>query len=379
MFAQPLFYLLFCIIGCCFAAVPEVGQGPCQNVYFTFNVTSTVRDIPLAPDLSPPGAVEAYQKILLQRYATAPNITRKNSYTVAGVYCSSKLRESAAQLQVLAHGSSYTKEYWDRGAWGNLPLANSWVDYATKQGYSTLAIDRLCNGASSHPDPQLDCQLTTSTEVLHTLMSLLRNGKASPVIPVPGTLIYVGHSAGSIAGANLVQAYPRDIDTLILTRYPSGPIAGIGAAAYYAGINQTVPNPAPSTQGYRPAYLTDPSRFSGFDQGYIAGTKATARRLLYAGNFDPTLPGLDFISRGSSPLGEASYTGVLSFSAYRGPVIVLTGDLDGAAWVDRDVMNRTRARFPSASNFDWIRVPDTGHDVNSIKQLRERFVMFTRS
>lgn len=34
------------------------------------------------------------------------------------------------------------------------------------------------------------------------------------------------------AGAILAQAYPEEIDTLILTGYPSGPSAAIGAAVY---------------------------------------------------------------------------------------------------------------------------------------------------
>ena len=337
-------------------------------------MTSTVKDVPLAPDLSAPGAIEQYQKVLVQRYATAPNKTRRNTYTIAGTYCS--LSGPAAgdrQLQILVHGSTYTKEYWDRGAWGSLPIANSWVDYAHRQNYSTLAIDRLCNGDSSHPDPQLDCQLTTSTEVLHTLISALRSGTASKLIPIPRTLTYVGHSAGSIAGSNLAQAYPRDIDTLILTGWPSGPIAAIGAAAYYDEHNLTAPNPAPSTQVYRPAYLADPKRFSGLDQGYIASTNTTARTVFYAGDYDPEFPKFDFISRGASYLGEASYTGVMSFPGYRSRVIVVTGDLDGFAWADKDVIDRTHARFPSVSWFEWVRVPNSGHDINFHRAAPQAF------
>ncbi|KAL8828042.1 MAG: hypothetical protein Q9170_006770 [Blastenia crenularia] len=331
-----------------------------------FNCRTLVKwDVSLAPDLSPVGAIEQYQKILAQNYAAAPNITRQNTYTITGVYCPvPNTNDSATHLQVLAHGSTYTKEYWDRGAWGNLSLANSWVHYARKQNYSTLAIDRLCNGASSHPDPQLDCQLTTSTEVFHTLISSLRSGNASSAIPVPETLTFVGHSAGSIAGTDLVQTYPEDVDTLILTGYPSGPISYTGALKYYAEHNITPPASTPSNQIYRPAYLADPKRFSGLDQGYIASTNASARTIFYASDYDPALPALDFGSRGSSPLGEASYTGALSFPAFRGGVMVLTGNLDYFAWLDKDVVRRTRARFPSARSFEWVYAPNVGHDVN---------------
>ena len=363
-------YILYCHA----AVVSARNRASCQDVFFTFNVTSTIKVIPLAPDLSVPGSIEQYQKVLAQRYTTAPNTTREKTYTVAGSYCPvTESNNGDADLQLLVHGSSYTKKYWDRGAWGNLLLANSWVDYARKQNYSTLSIDRLCNGASSHPDPQLDCQLTTSTETLHTLIRALRTGNASKSIPIPRTLTYVGHSAGSIAGSNLAQTYPQDIDTLILTGYPSGPIAAIGAAAYYAEHNVTAPSSSPSTQGYLPGYLADPKRFAGFDQGYITSTNASARTIFYAGDYDPEIPTLDYSSRGTSPLGEASFTGAMSFSAFRGRVMVVTGDLDGAAWADRDVVARTKARFGSARSFDWIRVPDTGHDVDFHRAAPQAF------
>ncbi|CAO1606133.1 hypothetical protein XANCAGTX0491_009633 [Xanthoria calcicola] len=355
-----LYYLTFC-------RAARTSKQPCQDVFFTFNVTSTIKNVsPQHPDLSVPGSIDTYRTVLTQRYATAPNTTRDATYTLAGVYCPvTNPGRSPSRLQLLAHGSSYTKEYWDRGAWGSLPLTNSWTEYARSRSYSTLTIDRLCNGASSHPDTQLDCQLSTSTEVLHKLVSVLRAGNASTGIPVPETLTYVGHSAGSIAGANLAQAYPEDIDTLVLTGYPSGPIATIGAAAYYAEQNLSVPaSSPPSPFAYRPAYLADPKRFSGLDQGYFASTNASARQSLYAGDYDPSFPEKDYVTRGSSPLGESSFTGVLSFDAFKGPVVVVTGDLDGAAWADRDAIARTKARFPAAARFEWVRVPQTGHDVN---------------
>ncbi|KAL8708943.1 MAG: hypothetical protein Q9220_006275 [cf. Caloplaca sp. 1 TL-2023] len=366
MFILLVIVLLKIILACHAAQLSESGSTrSCQDVFFTFNVTSTIRNVgPQHPDLSLPGSIEAYQKVLTTEYATASNSTREATYTIAGVYCPTNAKANTSQLQVLFHGSSYTKEYWDRGAWGNLSLANSWVEHAFRHGHSTLAIDRLCNGASSHPDPQVDCQLTTSTEVLHTLISALRAGNALSIVPAVKTLTLAGHSAGSIAAANLIEAYPEDVDTLILTGYPSGPIAAIGAAAYYTENNISAPAAAPSTQGYRPAYLADPKRFSGLDQGYIASTNASARIVFYAGDYDSEIPKLDFISRGSSPLGEQSYTGVLSFRAYKGRVMIVTGDLDGAAWADKDVIRRTQGRFPSASRFEWVHVPNTGHDVN---------------
>lgn len=109
----------------CYGAVIAKGQPHCQQLNFTFSVSATVRDLPPAPDISAPNSVVAYLPVLQKNYNSAPNKTREGTYTFAGQYCKAFGRGNPA-LQVLAHGSSYTKEYWDRGAWGNLSLQNSW-------------------------------------------------------------------------------------------------------------------------------------------------------------------------------------------------------------------------------------------------------------
>lgn len=102
----------------------------------------------------------------------------------------------------------------------------------------------------------------------------------------------------------------------------------------------------------------------GLGSGLLHFHERSARQFLYAGDYDPSFPEKDYVTRGSSPLGKSSFTGVLSFDAFRGPVVVVTGDLDGAAWTDKDAIARTKARFPSAARLEWVRVPQTGHDVN---------------
>lgn len=339
------------------------GEPKCEILTFTYTINTTIRNVSPAPDLSAPDAVSAYLPALLREYNTAPNTTREGTYTLAGHYCAAHGDRPLA-LQILAHGSSYTKEYWDRSAWGTLPLPNSYQRFAASQGYSTLAIDRLCNGASSRPDPPLDCQLITSIEVFHALISALKKGTASDKIPISVKLSFVGHSAGSITVSNFVQQYPNDVDTAILTGWPSGPLAGILAKTYYARHNITPPAPPQLYPAYFPASQGDPARFANLDQGYIISTNATLRNVFYGGSYNPSYPHLDFLSRGASPLGEASYTGLTSFPAFTGRVVVATGDLDGSVWADGDVIADSRATFPRASHFDWIRAKSSGHDIN---------------
>ena len=347
----------------CFAAVIAKGPPHCQQLNFTVSVNATIRELSPAPDLSAPNAVAAYLQVLLKNYNTAPNKTREGTYTFAGRYCKADGNGHPA-LQVLAHGSMYTKEYWDRGAWGNLSVQNSWQRFAAEQGYSTLAVDRICNGGSSHPDPQLDCQITTSIEAFHALFSALRKGTASKEIPVPQELVFAGHSAGSITASNHVQKYPRDVDTAILTGWPTGPIANAFATAYQARHNITAPALPARFPNYFPAKIGDSARFADLNQGYIVSTNASSRSVGYSGSYDASYPILDNLSRGTFPLGEISYIGLYSFPAFNGRVIVATGDLDGTVWADGDVIEDARAAFPLASSFEWIHALESGHLVN---------------
>lgn len=363
MLLKNLLLLGLPALSCYGAVTANNGRSHCQQLNFTSSVKSTTRNLSPAPDLSAPNAVVAYLQVLLDIYNTAPNTTREGTYTFAGQYCKAHGNRHSA-LQVLAHGSCYTKEYWDRGAWGNLSIQNSWQRFAAEQGYSTLAVDRICNGDSSRPDPQLDCQLTTSIEAFHLLFSALRKGTASRQIPIPKELIFVGHSAGSITVSNHVQKYPRDVDTAVLTGWPSGPIAGVFAAAYQARHNISPPVSPALSPSYFPAKIGDPARFATLNQGYIISTNASYRSIGYSGSYDPSYPYFDNLSRGTFPLGEISYIGAYSFPAFKGRVIIATGDLDRTAWADGDVIEDARAAFPSASSFDWIHALDSGHIVN---------------
>lgn len=214
----PKYYLstLALPVLCCNAIPHRPGQKQpeCEKINFTYNITSTISDVPPPPDLSTTEDITKYLPVLIQTLKTAPNVTREGEYTLAGLYCKAppttplhpaNKRNEGAPLQVLAHGSSYTKEYWNRAAWGNMTIKNSYQQFAYEKGYSTLAIDRLCYGGSSHPDPLLDCQLSTSIEAFHILFVALKKGTASPLIPIPSELAFVGHSAGSITVSNFVQ------------------------------------------------------------------------------------------------------------------------------------------------------------------------------
>ena len=348
------------------SAATPLSQTSCTNLTFVTRILAPSRQVPPPPDLSPPGAVESYILTLTQQYLNATIATQFGRYTLAATYCPPQVPPTpgdAAPLQILAHGSSYTKEYWDRGAWGTGALENSWVYYATSQGYATLAVDRLCNGDSEHPDSVNDCQLPANIETFHSLIQQIRNG--STPVPVPSNITFVAHSAGSTLAANLAQNHPDDFESLVLTGFPAGSIAASGVKTYYAEHNMTPPPSPFLAQDPRPAAVFDPARFHGLDTAYIISTNPQARTAFYSGDYDPQIVTLDYDSRGSVPLGENTWSfGMMSFPRFTGQVLVATGDLDDAAWGDRDVVWRTGKRFPAATNFNWIHVPDCGHSVD---------------
>ncbi|KAL8656083.1 MAG: hypothetical protein Q9226_002791 [Calogaya cf. arnoldii] len=359
---------------CCNAAAVRKGRAPCEAIQFTYKVNSTIANVPPPPDLSTNDDITRYRTLLSQQFTTAPKVTREGNYTLAGWFCKApNQHKKGAPLQVLAHGASYTKEYWNRAAWGNMTIKNSWQQFAYEKGHSTLAIDRLCYGESSHPDPVLDCQLITGIETFHALMVDLRKGTASPKIPIPTGLAFVGHSAGSIAVSNFVQAYPNDVDTAILTGWPSATIARVGAAEYYASRNLTQPTAPAGQSGFLPGAIAFPERFQGLNPGYIASTSATSRAIGYRGKYDPSYPLLDYLTQSTLPLGEGSYTGVLSFPAFKGQVIIATGEFDYFAFADPDVVERIRGRFPSASSYHWVNGTQSGHLVNYHKSAHQTY------
>src|ERR1700753_1458448 len=64
---------------------------------------------------------------------------------IAGTLCTPP---HARTLQILIHGFTYNRSYWDSPFEGD---TYSYVRRAVNTGYATLAIDQLGAGTSSHP------------------------------------------------------------------------------------------------------------------------------------------------------------------------------------------------------------------------------------
>ena len=231
----------------------------CKHLVLTVQATAVNKVIPspAASTLSTQDGVNAFYASLPSLLAASTNQTRSGTYELAAVYCGpTKYRVSSERnppLQILLHGSSYTKEYWDRGSWGYGDPRYSWTKAMNRNGYATLAVDKLGNGGSSHPDPVYDVQLPLQMETVHSLITQIKAGNAS--IPIPDRVIFVGHSSGSILGADLAQTHPDDVDALVLTGYPAGGANNMGGIPSYH---------------YLPAAISAPARFpASLNYGYL--------------------------------------------------------------------------------------------------------------
>ncbi|EUC38798.1 hypothetical protein COCCADRAFT_81899 [Bipolaris zeicola 26-R-13] len=151
-----------------------------------------------------------YSAELLEGYQTL-----KKTFNISTQYCEPD-GGSSDTIQLLIHGIGFDKTYWD------LEYDNynySYVNVALDAGYSTLAIDRLGIGNSSHGDPFNEIQAQASLEALNSLTLQLRNGTICAIGRPFKKVIHVGHSFGSVLSYWLSAKYPSNTDGLILTGF----------------------------------------------------------------------------------------------------------------------------------------------------------------
>ncbi|ERF72573.1 hypothetical protein EPUS_02855 [Endocarpon pusillum Z07020] len=323
------------------------------------------------PDMSQPDGADAVMNFfgaLPDILANNPHQQTSGTYNITATYCPPEggILPDRNEVQLLVHGATYTKEYWMGGAWHGSD-DYSWTKQANKAGYGTLAIDRLGNGASEHPDPLQVVQLTLQTEVLNVVAQKIQSGE---ITGSPSKVIYVGHSLGSILGTMLANRYPNSIDKLVLTGYTSD--ASNVAPTVVAGQ-------------YLPAQNVEPARFSSLPQGYSTQSIESGRTLLsYAGDFDPSIPPLDFCTKGTLGLGEILGVGSAPASIYQGPVFILTGDKDEPFCGTNPnapcepLIQATALEFPRASTFGYFMPRNTGHGLNFHYTASESFAAVTK-
>ncbi|KAH8198848.1 hypothetical protein TruAng_006956 [Truncatella angustata] len=268
-------------------------------------------------------------------------------FAVNGTYCRPLVVNRHQHiLQLLVHGVTYDSSMWSGFGYSS---TYDWQLFASRQGYPTLAVDRLGHGINAnYPDPFEIVQGPLQVELLHSLIELLKGGN-SRVGQVDG-LVYVGHSYGSSLGNNLAERYPEDVDAYILTGFSSNVTISSNDIAYYESA------------------ATVDDRFKSLPLGYLTVSTEKARTAsFYGGLFDESLAQYDYSREDSVTVGEFLSPGLRPVATtYTRNVLVLNGDRDslfcaGSPSDCAQILNKTgQDLFPQAA-YEYLVISNTGH------------------
>jgi pimeloyl-ACP methyl ester carboxylesterase len=317
---------------------------PPSTASATTTVAGSCRTVTLPVALSPGGPVDQ---------------------TLSGILCRPSAAPSTTQVDVLVHGASYNRQYWD---WPVSPGTYSYVAQTLSAGRATFALDRLGAGQSSHP---LSALITTAADAytLHQAVALMRSSGFS-------TVDVVGHSFGSVIAIDEAGTY-RDVDKLVVTGLLHSQGTGLAtvAATFYpadldpqfgllfpAGYLTTLPGDR--GLDFYDAATADPTVIA-YDEAHKDAISATE---LAAGITETELPALTNPSR-----------------LVTAPVLVVEGQQDTifcnllVNCADPAAVLAEEAPFyPAAARLAADTVPGTGHDIALHPSAAQSFAAIDR-
>lgn len=282
------------------------------------------------------------------------------TYRLVGTLCS-KGNPNGKTLQILIHGATYSRVYWD---FGFRPNHYSYSRQAVKEGYATFSMDRLGAGESDHPDGNL-VDLYSDVHVMHQVIHALRSGEGEIIWhhhPVSfDKITVVGHSLGSFVALALAGTYPDDVDGVVLTGF----IHDINFDSLANLINS-----------FYPATL-DPLFTGQFpNNDYLTTIPETRESLFY---YSPKVMSQvlvhDEATKATIPVGELSsvetiLTGPFSYLV-EDPVLVAVGEYDSlfcGNMVDctdsQAVQDYESEFYGPAACLETTVIPNSGHDIN---------------
>jgi pimeloyl-ACP methyl ester carboxylesterase len=312
--------------------------------------------------------------------------------------------------------------YWD------LPYNNfnySYVETAVRNGYATLAIDRLGIGNSSHGDPFNEIQARAEVEALNAVTLKLRHGEIPGIKQAFKKVVHVGHSFGSIQSYWLSSLYPNNTDGLVLTGWSArGDFlpTSIGAWNFQsARLNQPFRFGNSSNEKVKAAfndYLSGDKLVNGlhtllqtldvnlsthdiwneiatttlgnliagynlsftipldYPSGYLAHSSLQGNQFVFylPGHFDLSLALLSEYTKQPVTVGELLTIGTAPpSSSFKGPVFVFTGEQDqpfcGGDCFESETAASIPAEaakmFPNAAKFEAYIQRNTAHGVTA--------------
>ena len=267
--------------------------------------------------------------------------------TVAGTLCLPNDFTGQRQIDILVHGASYNRVYWD------FPQ-ESYVQRTLAAGRATFAYDRLGTGQSSRP---LSTSVTIEADafILHQIISAVGHVHQIKKVNV------IGHSFGSIVATSEAATY-HDVDRLVLT-----------GLLHSTGPGQT------DLSAFYPAAF-DP-KFAGqnYDLGYLTSVPGRRGELFYyAPTADPAVIAYDEQTKdvaSSTQFGEGlgllnTPAGVNLSNQITVPVFITTGEFDTLfCGLTLDCANSAAVQaneapyYTGSPSVTTSIVANTGHDI----------------
>jgi len=277
-----------------------------------------------------------------------------DTYTIVGELCR-PARGRARTLQILLHGASFNRSYWD---FPHRPRRYSYVRHANAAGFATLAVDRLGTGDSDRPPPEL-VTVHASASTVHQMVVAVRGGDHRDDEGRRlrfDNVVLVGNSFGSNISWTEAGIY-ADVDGLILT-----------------GISHD-PNPpgAPLTQLYAyPANLDPKFAGLGLPDGYITTLPGFRGEMFFhlPGTAPAVLP-IDEALKDTLPVGMLFD----QFSTYgltqniHVPILNVVGDFDTLSCqlpscTESGSIANEGSNYPADACYRQLIVPSSGHALN---------------
>jgi len=270
---------------------------------------------------------------------------------IAGTLC---VPPGAKTVQLLVHGYSYARYYWD---FPYEPETYSYARRANEAGYATLAIDRIGDGESTHP-PGATLTWDTAARTVQQVVTALRDGSLGQSFD---KVILVGHSYGSVT-SYLVAGRYHDVDAMIVT--------GIAHRVNLADLTARLIAQSP------PAVLDPKFAKSGYDPLYVT-TRKGARGLFYnTDNADPKVIEVDEKLKQTAGVLEIPTAAVYLLNNVSKttniPVLTVNGDADtffcgtlaADCSSDEALAEFERPFYGPKAKVEAMVIPDGGHDIN---------------
>ncbi|KAF2260400.1 alpha/beta-hydrolase [Lojkania enalia] len=347
--------------------------------------------------------------------------TLAGDYSISAKFCRPDNGYNGNVIQLLSHGIGFDKTYWDLSF---NDYNYSYVEVAINNGYTTLAIDRLGIGNSSHGDPINAIQAQAEIEALNSVTAQLRSGHIPGISQAFSKVIHVGHSFGSIQSYWFSSLYPNNTDGLVLTGYgPNGSFLPTTVASWNLRIAR-LDQPLRFGNASNALILRNP-QFYGSNNRLVRATQAILRELGFnvgrqeiwediattelanlINGYNTSVVSLDYPSgylvwpdltanqyafllkgRYDVGLGLAAESGKQpvtagelltigsspALSSFAGPVLVFTGSHDqpfcggdcfSTGGTVASIPAQAKQQFPNASAFEAYIQPETAHGLN---------------